>query len=809
MEDVRFGLRSFAKNRSFTVLAVVSLALGIGANTTVFSLVNAIFLKPLPVRDVSSLVVVYTRDPKIPGLLPQSYPNFRDYREKNPVFSSMAAYFSLGLSMTGRGEPVPLICQLASGDYFATLGLRPALGRFFGPEEDQAPGAHPVAVLSHGFWRRHFASDPNAVGTKIHINGWPYTVIGVAPDGFHGLNSLILADVWTPSMMYPRLLPNPAWITQRRALLFTSVARLRPGVTAPQAEAALQGLAGELARGFPKDNRGRTVQLLPLAQATISPNQRGNLRGASTVLMSIAGLVLLIACANVANLMLVRGSARAREIAIRVALGAGRWSIVRQLLTESVLLSLAGGLSGVALARWMRDYLWAARPPMLRSLDFQIPIDGRVLTFTFALAVATGILFGLAPALRVSRPDLNAELKDRAGMTPPSGRLNLRSALVVLQVALSLVALVGAGLFLRGLQQAQSTDFGFSPHKLALLQFNLAAQGYDEARGREFYRLASERIAALPGVESVALASGAPFAGGLQRTLQIEGREEEGAAPSRLTLVNAVMPGYLRTMGIPLRRGRDFTDSDNKDGPRVAIVNETLAARYWPGEDAIGRRFRFFGEDAVYEVVGIARTATYLEVGEQPRPNVYTCLPQRYSPLATLHVRLRGDEAAGLEAVRREFRRLEPNLTLEASTMSRVVQNALWAPRLAGGLLGLFGVIGLALTAIGLHGVVAYTVQLRTREIGIRLAIGATPADVVRMIVKDGVRLVALGVIIGSGIALSTTHIIRSLIFTASTTDATTFVGVPAVLVVVGIASCWIPAHRATHIDPLLALRWE
>jgi predicted permease len=464
---------------------------------------------------------------------------------------------------------------------------------------------------------------------------------------------------------------------------------------------------------------------------------------------------------------------------------------------------VAGGAAGILLARLTRDYIWAARPPMLRSLDFQIPLDTRVLLFTLVVSVVAGIVFGLAPAIRISRPDLNADLKDRAGIAPPSGRLNARSTLVVMQVALSLVALVGAGLFLRSLGEAQRTDLGFKVENLAILQFNLASQGYDEARGRQFIREISERVSALPGVSSVGVSGLPPFAGGFQRSVQIDGREE---GPGRLTLASPAMPGYLKTMGIGLLRGRDFAPTDLPGSTRVAIVNEIMASRYWPGEDPIGRRFRFFGDEMPYEVVGVARTATYLEIGEQPRPNVYTCMLQNYSPMVAVHARVTGNENGQLATMRREFRALDPNLYVEASTMSRSVLEALWGPRLAAGLLVVFGFLALVLTAVGLHGVIGHTVQLRTRELGIRMAIGATPGGVVRMIVLEGVKLVALGIGIGAAIAGLVSRVVRSMLFGLSPTDVSTFIAVPMLLIVVAVFACWMPARRATRIDPLQAL---
>ena len=807
--DLRNGARSLGKSPGFALLATLSLALGIGCNSTIFTLVNAVFLRPLPVSDPATLVSVYTRDSRNPGHLPCSYPNYRDLRDRNPVFRSMALYASVALSLTGGDEPVPVTGQLVSGNYFETLGVRPEIGRAFLPEEDRAPGERPVVVVSHGLWQRRLGGDPRILGRTIHINGWPFTVVGVAPPEFHGVNGLVVAGLWVPASMYNELLPIPAWFNTRRALVFSVVGRLKPGTPAEQAQTAMQVLARQLEQEYPEDNRGRTVELVRLAESAINPNNRDKLTNAGAVLMTVAGLVLLIACGNVTNLLLVRASGRRREIAIRLALGAGRWQLIRQLLAESALLAAAGGGLGLLLARWSRDLLWAARPPVLNSLDYRIELDGRVLGFTAALSVLTGLVFGLAPAWRATRSDLVTELKERTGQTAPSGSFSPRSMLVVGQVALSLVALIGAALFIRSLQSAEQINPGFQIDGVVLVQFNLTTHGYDEARGQEFQRLVAERVSALPGVTAAALGSSAPFAGGFQRTVLIEGQENLANGKGRLALAVSITPGYLRTIGIPLLRGRDFTDRDLPGSPRVAIINDVMAQRYWPGEDAMGKRFRFFGEDVSTQVVGIARTANYLAIGELPRPMVYTSMRQTCSPLTVLHARVSGDEAAGLDAIKRELRRLDRNLLLDGQSMAAQIRDSLWAPRLAAGLLGSFGLLALLLATVGIYGVISYSVSQRVREIGVRMALGATAGDVHLLVVKEGVRLVAVGVAAGCAIALCTSRLVKSLLFVVSATDALTFTGIPALLVMAGLSACWIPALRATRVDPVTALRSE
>ena len=781
--------------------AIISLALGIGANTTIFTLLNAILLRPLPVEDPARLAAVSTVDAHSPGQLLCSYPNYQDYRDRNGVFTSLLLYSPITLTLTGHGDPQLVMGQIVSGNYFETLGVRPAVGRGFLPREDAVPGAWPVAVISHNLWARQFGGDPRIAGRKLEINGRAYDVVGVAPQGFQGLDTLIAADVWVPVMMYEQAYPNPAWIHQRRALAFSVAGRLKAGVTLRQAQAGMETVARDLEREYPRDNEGRRVVLAPLAQAAISARTRPVVTNAGAVLMIISGLVLLIACANVANLLLVRASRRGREIAVRLAMGAGRWRLVRQMLAESLLLALAGGAAGILAARWARDILWAMRPPMLAFSGVHLDLDGRVLGYTMAVAAATGLLFGLVPALRATRTDLAAELRERAATT---GGGTTWQALVACQFAFSLVALVGAGLFMRSLHNAEQIDPGFQTGRLGIIGFNLA--GYGEGRGREFQRQALERAAAVPGVAAAALAKDPPFTVSLARTVLLEG---QSAAAGRMTLTSLVSPGYFRTAGIPLASGRDFTPLDTADAPRVAIVNEAFAASRWPGENPLGERLRFAGDDKPAEVIGVARNANYQVIGEAPQALFYLSQAQYYFPSAVLYLRTAGDPAATVAAVRREVQSMDRSLLLQAENVRDTIRQALWAPRLSAWLLGLFGGLGLALAGIGIYGVISYSVAQRGREIGVRMALGATPGKVRLMIAGGAARVVAAGVLTGLGLALAAVRAVGPLLLATSPYDALTFVAAPAILAVTALGACWIPAFRATRIEPAKALREE
>jgi predicted permease len=803
VEDFRLGARRLLKNRAFALGAVLSLALGIGANTTVFTLLNAVLLRPLPVEDPSGLAAVSTLDSRNPGQLFCSYPNYKDYRDRNQVFSSLLLYSPIAVNLTGWGEPRMVIAQIVSGNYFATLGVRPSLGRGFLPSEDAALGASPVVVISQGLWSRSFGRDPRAIGRKVEINGRPFDIVGIAPPGFQGLDTLMACDIWIPMAMYEQVYPNVAWVNQRRALLFSVAGRLKPGIGIRQAEAALNVIAADLEREYPDDNRGRRIKLAGVAEAAIDARSRPAIAQGGAVLMAIATLVLLIACGNLANLLLVSAAGRSREIAVRLALGASRWRIVRQLLVESVILGLAGGAAGLALAGWARDVLWAMRPPLLAYSSLRLDLDGRVLAYTFALAFVTAILFGLVPAWRATRADLVTDLKERAGRTASRG---MRSLLVAGQLAFSVVALIGASLFMRSLGNAERVDPGFQPARLGTVTFNFAGQGYSEERGRQFLRQALESAALQPGVASVALAKDGPLTVSLARTVIVEGQP---TAAGRFTLTSLISPGYLRTVGIPLLRGRDISPLDTRETPRVAVVNQAAAAYYWPGQDPLGKRLRFFGDEKPAEVVGVARNANYQAIGEQPQALIYLSMWQYYFPSAVVYVRAKGDAGTTLASVRRGLQSLDRNMWLEARSLDQAIRESLWAPRLSAWLLAMFGALGLLLAGVGIYGVMAYSINQRRREIGVRMALGATPGDVQRMVLGEGARLVASGVLAGMAISLPATQAARKLLFVTSPFDALTFAAVPVFLVVVGVGACWLPARRATKVEASRALRDE
>jgi len=804
-EDFRYGLRALAKYRGLTAVCILSLALGIGANTTIFTLVNAILLHPLPVPDASHLAAMYTLDARNPGYWGVSYPNYRDYRDRNQVFSSLLAYTAVGLNLTGGPEPHLVVGQLASDNYFSTLGVNPALGRGFLPEENVPGNASLVAVISYRFWHQEYGGDPNVLTRNLNMNGRPYRIIGVGPEGFLGLDTLIASDIWVPMELYRDLFPVPNLLNQRRYLVLSTVGRLKPGVSLPQAQAAMQTISQDLEREYPTDNKSRRPLLTTAADAAIPPANRAEIRRAGVVLAAISGVVLLIACGNLASLLLARAAGRSKEIAVRLALGASRGRLVRQLLMESVLLALVGGAAGLLIAVLTRNLLWSMRPPTFSRAAVGMTVDGVVLAYNFTISVLTGLIFGLAPALRATDPDLAADLKERTGTAHFAGAWNPRAVLVMAQVAFSVIALVGAGLFVRSLRNAMRFDPGFDAAHLGIVVYNAADHGYTQAQGRDFQRRVIERARAIPGVLSATLSNDWPFRVSLSRTMSIPGRD----TPAQLLLSEFVWPGFLQTEGISLLRGRDFNDADAQDSPHVMIVNQDAAKLYWPGEDPIGKHARFFNDSSETEVVGVARTVNYQAIGEKPRPFAYFPLQQYYFPVTVLTVHTAGDPDAVLPSVRSQVQALDRNLLLQSETVNTTIHESLWEQRLSAGLLAVFGGLALVLATIGIYGVVSYLVAHRVREFGIRMALGATAADVQLMLLGEGVRLVAVGVVVGLGVALVGSRAVASMLFNVNPVDAVTFILVPSILTLVAILACWIPAHRATRVDPMVALRDE
>jgi predicted permease len=817
MQDLRYGVRLLFRNPMFTAVAVVSLALGISANTAIFSLFNAIFLGTLPVRDPGRLVSIFTTDAKNTGqfldYMQISYPNFEDFRDQNQVFSGLVAQMLMPVNLSTGDKPERVIGEIVSGNYFEVLGAKITVGRPFRPEEDSVEGKYPVVVLSYRLWKRRFGGDENLIGKDIVLNRMNFTVVGVAAEGFKGTYAIGGPELFVPMAMHEQILADFALqqFHNRRGLLFNAFGRLRPGIPLTQARAAMQTVARKLELAYPKENEARSVTLIPLIRTLIDPNVRGQALLGAGMMMCVVGLVLLIACANVANLLLARASVRQREIAVRLSLGADRMRLVRQLLTESFLMALIAGLLGLLRAVWGRDLLWLMRPPFLDDNGVQIPLDSRVLLFTAALTILTGVLFGLVPALRATQLDLIWALKERAGHPSRSQRwFNLRNMLVVVQVALSLIALVGAGLFLRSMQNAQRIEPGFEKKDLLMVSVDLAGQRYDEARGLEYYRQAVETVRRLPQIKAAAFASAPLFGGDIMRTVFAEGQDLTNKSNGRLIALLRVGPGYFETIGMPVSRGRVFTDRDRAGAPMVAIINETMARRLWPGEEAIGKRFRCFGETWVIEVVGIAKDAKYFTLGEEARSFMYFPLLQHYTPGGTLHVRTDGEPSAAIGAVREQVQVLDKAMPLvNVTTVGQVMENVLWAPRMAAALLAIFGFLALLLAAIGIHGVISYSVAQRTQEIGIRMALGAQSKDVLKLIMGQTGLILLVGGAVGLAGAFALAKVLATLLYDVGSGDPASFVGTTLILIAAALLASYLPARRATHVDPVVTLKYE
>ena len=814
-QDVRYAMRTLAKSPSFTAAVIVSLALGIGANTTIFTLLNTLFLNPLPVERPAELVAVFTtanrNATQFGNLLPLSYPNLKDFRERTDALKDLAAYSPpLALAFMTADGPERVFAQLVTGNYFDVLGVRPIAGRFFTSDDDRTPGAHPIAVIGYGLWQRRFGGRFDAIGETIALNRHTITIVGVAPEGFKGVTSMFGPELWLPSMMSPQFQPRQSgsWLDERAAVVFSAFGRLRPGVTLTQADANLKTIASALEHEHPDQNAGRSVTVMPIAEATIFPGMRGTLMLAGGVLMAIVGLVLLIACSNVANLLLARASARRQEVAVRLALGATRTRLVRQLVTESLLLGAAGGALGFAFGIWGRDLLWAARPAVVANNFVELRIDTHVFAFALVLSIATGVLFGIIPAVRASRADLVGALKLEPPLVRGGRRLTVANVLLVGQVAFSLVALVTAALFVRSLQRAHDVDLGYDTRPLAILSVNLAQGGYDEARGRQFARDVRDRIERVPGITAVSWSTNMPLWANQYRRVSID-----GAAPSKqsdlpLALVTTVDVDYFKVLGFGMTQGRDFTSGDTEKGMAVAIVNDRMAERYWPNQNPIGRTFRFDSDPTPRHVIGIVKTIKYQTLGETPQPAVYLPFRQNYADGLVLYVRSSGEPARAIGTVQREVHAMDPHVPLEnASSVDDLIDQSLWMMRIATGLLAVFGALAIALASVGLYGLMAYSVNQRRRELSVRMALGADRGAVLRLVVREGMTLVAIGIVVGVGLSLAISRALASLLVGIAATDAVSFATAAVLLTSVALFGTYLPARRASRFDPLVALR--
>jgi putative ABC transport system permease protein len=812
MQDLRYALRQMAAKPLLSVLAVVSLALGVGVNSSMFSIVDAVLFRGLPVKRPERLVAVYTSSSSGMRYAPSSYPDFRDLREQSGVLAGLAAHSAFIAAFETRGGTKPLFGEVVTGNFFELLGIRPALGRGFLPEEDRTAGAHPVVLLGYGFWQRQFGGDAAVLGRSVVLNGTPLTVVGVTPAAVSSTFPGLKADFWLPMSMYDALSEDKA-LEVRGFRSFFLVGRLREGVAIPQAQAQLGALGARLAGHYPETNKDRQVTVVAWRKVTINPEVDGALFGAAGLLMVLVAMVLLIASSNIANLLLARANDRRKEIAMRLALGASRGRLIRQLLTESLLLALCSGVLGLLIALVTTRLLVNFNPPLPVPLSLDLGLDLRVLLFTLALALATGVICGLAPAVQASRPDLVTGLKDDSAMLGRTyRRLGLRNLLVVSQVAVSTLLLIGAALFLRSLAHAQSADPGFSLRRGAVVDFSLGlGRKYSEEAGRNFLRQMVERVRALPGVRSAAVAAHLPLGVRIiTEKLLIEGQPASDDRHRPEVDLVAVGPGYFETLGIPVVRGRTFGWHDDRAAPGVAIVNATAARRFWPGDSALGKRLKVGKEEAWTEVVGVARDGKYRSLGEEPRPFLYRPYLQHYSSSMTLLVATASDEQETLHAVRRELEAMDPNLPIfDLKTMSQHLGIMLFPARMGAWLLAAFGTLGLILASVGLYGVVSYSVSKRTREVGIRMAVGAHRGQILQLVLREGMVLVAVGMALGIGGALAAGRLLTVLLYGIGGNDPAVFLGVPLLLAAVACLAIVIPARRATRVNPMVALRYE
>lgn len=797
IKDIRYGVRSLLKRPSFTAIAVITLALGIGANTTLFSFVNGILLRPLPYKDPGQLVILDENAPK-QGIksFAVSYPNFVDWREQNNVFEDVAVYQEGTYSLVGAGEPEQIPGARISQGLFELLGVAPKLGRTITAEEDR-PDTNNAVLISHSLWQRRFASAENAVGQALTVSGRARTIVGVMPPGFKFPET---AELWVPMALNEKLYT-------RTDHGLNAIARLKPNVTLGQAQAEMNNIARRIEEQHPVTNEGLGVDVFSLRDRLV-----GDYRDALLILLGVVAFVLLIACANVANLLLARSSARHKEFALRAALGASRARIVRQLLTESALLSVLGAMLGVLLAVWGKNLLLAAIPGDL-PFWMRFDLDLRVLGFTFAISFLTGLVFGVAPALQGSRTDLNEALKE-GGRSGGAAHNRLRSLLVVAEVALSLVLLVGAGLMVRSFAKLGHVDSGINPENVLTVEVPLPRAKYTEAAQQSaFFQQLVARVGALPGASSAAAVSYVPLRGGWGRGLTVEGHPVLSVGQAPMINHSVVTPNYFHTMGITLLEGRDFTDADHAKAMRVTIVDERLAREYWPGASALGKRIRFGppeNNEPWHTIVGVAGAVRHERLDRETRQSIYVPYLQIPVRSMTVAVRTPGNPESLAGAVRREVLALDKDQPVtNVMTMDEVISRSVWQPRFYAMLFGIFAAVALILAAVGIYGVMSYAITQRTHEIGIRLALGAGRLNVLKLALGQGMRLALAGVALGLCAAYGLTRLMSGLLFGVSATDLGTFVSIAVLLIGVTLLACYIPARRATKVDPLVALRYE
>jgi predicted permease len=822
-QDLRYAFRTLSHAPAFTLVVVLTLALGIGANTAIFTLMDQVLLRALPVHDPGGLVTLSPKGPnmgRMEGPRTFSYPMFRQFREGNEVLEGMLARYGTSLTMLVDNRAERVRGELVTGEYFEVLGLQPAHGRLLGPGDEVTPGGHPVAVLSHAFFSSRFGADPSIVGRQVRLNGHPMTIVGVAPRGFNGIEVGDSPDLFVPVVMKAQMTPTYDGLQSARYIWLNVMGRLKPGIGREQAQAAMlvefrQLRVQELKEMEATSPRFRK-RFVEEAQLLVEPGFKGMSRlreqfsTPMIVLMSMVGLVLLIACANVANLLMARAPARQREIAIRLALGASRGRIVRQLLVESLMLSVLGGAAGVLVAAWTADLLLRALPFERAVATLTSTPDLRVLLFAAGVSLLTGVLFGLVPAWQTARPQLVPALKEESGAVSVGGHVRLRKGLVVAQVALSLLLLVGAGLFARSLWNLRALDPGFRIEQLTTFSVDPALSGYTPERSVHFYGRLRERLAAVPGAASVSLAAVTPLTDAAWlSTVNVQGyrsKEGEDLNPQ----VNSVGPDYFKTLGIPLVAGRDFSEADGPDAPRVAIVNQKMAEYFWRGQNPIGRRFGFGDEEATIEVIGIARDGKQATLRDEVARIVYT--PYMQDPelgAMTVFVRSAAGGITG-DTLRQAARAIDASVPVfDLRSMERVADESLFFDRMVAMLSAAFGALATLLAAVGLYGVMSYTVARRRREIGLRMALGAAPRSVVWSVMKEVTLLALVGIVVGVPASVAVSRLVQSQLFGVAPSDPATILAASLTLLAVALLAGYVPAGQATRIDPVRALRAE
>jgi putative ABC transport system permease protein len=801
-QDVRYGFRMLLKNPGFTIVAIIALALGIGANSAIFSVVNAVLLRPLPYEESDKLLLLSERSPVLEGMS-VSYPNFLDWRTQNTAFEHLAVFRRNSFNLIGGGEPEQLIGGQVSADLFPALRVKPAIGRTFLPEEDKPEGV-PVVLLSHGLWQRRFGSDPNIVGQTLTLNSKGYTVIGVMPANYQFPNR---TELWVPVGQESG---QKSWQQRGNHPGLYGIARLKPGVNLEQARTELDTIAVRLEQQYPDTNTGNRISINYLLDQIVS-----DIRPALYVLLSAVGFVLLIACANVANLFLARAATRQKEIAVRIALGASRFRLIRQLLTESVMLSIVGGGLGLALAKWGVALLIKVSPNAIPRSG-EISLDKRVLLFTLGLSFLTGIVFGLVPALQASKPDLNETLKDATkGSSGGARRQRFRNGLVISEVALALVLLIGGGLMLRSFYLLQKVDPGFGADHLLSFQISLPQSTYPEDQQRiAFFEQVVQRLSALPGVDSAAIASGLPLGNnGNQTSFFIEGQPEPEPGKTPLAEVVRISPNYFRTMRIPLLKGRELNVQDSKDSPKVLLVDEAFARRYWPNDDPIGKRINFGGKGHVnlVTVVGIIGRVK-MEGLDTDSNRVQAYFPYSQGPWngMTVVMRASGDPASLTAAARQQILEIDKDQPISnVKTIDQIWNDSVAPQRLNMLLLGTFAAVALILATVGIYGVMSYSVSQRTHEIGIRIALGAQQRDVLKLVVGQAMILAFIGVVVGLVTSFALTRLMSKMLFGVSATDPFIFSSIVVLLLSVSLIASFVPARRATRVDPIVALKYE